>query len=306
MITRPTRTSGLFLLISLLARSALPATAPAENLLEYPRPLVIGHRGFPGAAPENTLASFDRALAAGVDLVELDYHHSADGVPIVIHDGTLDRTTDAVARWGGRDHAIGSRTAAELTGLEAGGWFHPPFPGQRLPTLAKALDFIQARGLTLVERKGGDPETLARFLADRGLLNHLVVQSFDWQFLRDFHRLEPRQVLGALGPAARRDGRAVSDAEKTLDARWLDEVRAIGARVAVWNRQVDATAIREAHRIGLRVWVYTINEPELAESLLEAGVDGLISDNPAMLWRAIALHRVPAGPTAAGSSRERR
>src|SRR5688572_14587501 len=82
-------------------RAQEPGLSTAEKLLNAPRPLVIAHRGFSMIAPENTLASFEYALAAGADLVELDYHHSQEGVPVVIHDATLDRTTDATNRFGG-------------------------------------------------------------------------------------------------------------------------------------------------------------------------------------------------------------
>ena len=82
---------------------------PAEHLLRIERPLVIAHRGYSALAPENTLPAFKAAVEAGADLVELDYRHSRDAVPIVIHDSTLDRTTDAVARWGGKDLPVRSR-----------------------------------------------------------------------------------------------------------------------------------------------------------------------------------------------------
>ncbi len=277
--------------------SSLPAAetgspaSPAERLLASTRPLVIGHRGYAAVAPENSLVSFDRALAAGVDLVELDYHHASDGLPVVIHDGTLDRTTDALARWGGKgkDLPVHRRPSADLVTLDIGSWYQPPYPGQKLPTLEAALSFIQARGVTLIERKGGDPTTLARLLADRKLVNQVVVQSFDWSFLRGLHALEPRQVLGALGPPGQRDGRKLTDAEKALNPGWLREIKALGARAAVWNKLVDRAAVAEAHRLGLRVWVYTINDADLAASLLALGVDGLITDNPALAWRAVAL-----------------
>lgn len=267
------------------------AASPAEGLLQTSRPLVIAHRGYSLLAPENSLAAFRTALEAGVDLVELDYHHTGDGVPVVIHDGTLDRTTDAIARWGGKALPVAARTASEVTNLNVGLWFKPPFPGLSLPTLEAAMDVIQARGVTLIERKAGDAAALSQLLRRRGWMNRAVVQAFDWEFLRDFRRLEPDQVLGALGPPGSRAGRKLSDAEKALNREWLEEIRALGAQVAVWNRQVDAAAIRDAHALGLKVWIYTINEPALADSLLAAGVDGIITDTPAVVWRAMALRR---------------
>jgi glycerophosphoryl diester phosphodiesterase len=270
--------------------TAADASSPAERLLGSPRPLVIGHRGYSAVAPENTALAFQRALQAGVDLVELDYHHTSDGLPFVIHDGTLDRTTDAISRWGGKNVAVAGRTAKELADLEAGLWFQPPVPAQRLLPLAEAVEMIQKGGVTLIERKAGDPATLARLIRERDWLNRHVVQSFDWKFLADLHQLEPRQVLGALGPLGSREGRKLTDAEKALNPAWITDVLATGARIVVWNRQVDAAAVRVAHERGLRVWVYTIDEPEVAAELLKAGVDGIITNNAAVIWRAVALN----------------
>ncbi|MBL9139743.1 MAG: hypothetical protein JNK85_27990 [Verrucomicrobiales bacterium] len=273
--------------------TAADTASPAERLLASKRPLVIGHRGYPTVAPENTALSFQRALQAGVDLVELDYHHTSDGLPIVIHDGTLDRTTDAVSRWGGKDLPVAGRTAKDLAELQAGLWFQPPISAQRLLPLVEAVELIQAVGVTLIERKAGDPATLARLIREHAWLNRLVVQSFDWKFLTEFHQLEPRQIVGALGPMGSRDGRKLTDDEKNLSPAWLDLVQATGARIVVWNRQVDTESVRSAHQRGLRVWVYTINEADVAETLLKAGVDGIITDNPAAIWRALALRDRP-------------
>jgi glycerophosphoryl diester phosphodiesterase len=281
--------------ILLAAMKPLPAAqtlSPAEALVNRPRPLVIGHRGYCAFAPENTLASFKLALSAGVDFVELDYHHTQDGVPIVIHDATLDRTTDAVARWGGSNLLVAGKTTAQLRELDAGAWFGPNFAGARLPLLTEALDLIQSNGLTLIERKGGEAATLVQLLRQRDLLNRVLVQSFQWDYLRDFHHQEPRQVLGALGPPAKRGTRTLTDAEKALSPTWIDEARATGARLVVWNQAVGRAAIRYAHRRGLKVWVYTIDDPAIATGLLDLGVDGIITDNPSIIWRALALRRV--------------
>jgi glycerophosphoryl diester phosphodiesterase len=262
--------------------------APAQRLLSSKRPLVIAHRGYAAFAPENTLSAFDRALAAGADLVELDYHHASDGTAVVLHDATLDRTTDAVALWGGKDLPVSGRESGALTNLHTGLWFKPPFP-DTLPTLVQALDFIQPRGVTLIERKAGDPATLSRVLRQRDLLNRVVVQAFDWNFLRDFRRLEPTQVTGALGPPSSRGGRRLTDEEKVLSNAWLEEVLGLGAQIVVWNRQVNSPAVQRAHEVGLEVWIYTINEHDAAAALLAMGVDGIITDNPAIVWRALAL-----------------
>lgn len=261
---------------------------PALALLYVERPLVIGHRGFARTAPENTLPAFEQALAAGVDMVELDYHHSRDGKPVVFHDGTLDRTTNALARWGGKDIRVSERTAAELATLDAGSWFDPGFAGTHVPLLTEALEAIQRSSVTLIERKAGDAATLARILRERGLVNRVVVQSFDWDFLRELHALLPEQVLGALGPHDRRAGRAVTPKEKTLDAAWLDALADTGAAIVAWNAELDGDSVRLAHARGLRLFAYTIDDAPTAVRLRALGVHGIITNDPALVQKALS------------------
>src|SRR2546430_4343262 len=129
----------------------MKASLPMWDLIAGKRPLVIGHRGCCQIAPENTLPSFKLAMAAGVDLVELDYHQSKDRKLVVIHDAELDRTTDAASRWGRRNIEVASTTAAEIQTLDAGSWFDPKYPGTKVPLLAEALEVIQAGSATLIE-----------------------------------------------------------------------------------------------------------------------------------------------------------
>lgn len=288
----PVAFSLLMMTTSFAAQSAEPLS-PVEALINLPRPLVIGHRGYNQIAPENTLPSFQLAKAAGADLVELDYHHTKDGVPVVIHDGELDRTTDAVARWGGKKIPVTSKTLDELRSLDVGQWFDPKYTGTRLSSLSEALDVIQDGNVTLIERKGGDAATCVKLLRDRNQVNRVVVQSFDWSYLKDFHQQEPRQILGALGPPGSRGGKKLTDAEKELNAAWVDEVKRTGARVVVWNNQITREAVAYAHRQGMKVWVYTVNEPAVADKLLTLGADGIITDNPSIIWRTMALRNSP-------------
>jgi len=278
------------------AQTSVAPDSPAEKLLLAGRPLVIGHRGYCQIAPENTLSSFKLARTAGADLVELDYHHTKDGVPIVIHDFDLDRTTDAVAKWGGKKIRVETKTAEELRELDAGRWFDKQFAGTRLPLLTEALDLIQQGGVTLIERKAGDAATLAKLLRERKLVNQLIVQSFDWAFLADMHQLEPTQVLGALGPLSSRNGKKLTEAEKMLDATWIAEAAKAGARAIGWSRLVTADAVRQAHAQGLKVWIYTIDDPAQANQLLDMGVDGIISNNTPLIWRTLALRGVKDVP----------
>jgi len=278
--------------VILAAETNMPSNA--ERLLALNRPLVIAHRGYSHLAPENTLPAFQLANAAGADLVELDYHHTKEGVPIVIHDATLDRTTDATNRWGGAKLRVDRKTLPELQSLEAGQWFDPPYPNTKLPTLAEALEVIQKGGVTLIERKAGDAATCVALLRERKLLNALIVQAFDWNYLSDFHQQAPEQVLGALGPPRTKNDKTLTDEEKKLNRAWVEEAKNCGARIVVWNREVTRDSVAYAHQLGLKVWVYTIDDTAKAMELIALGVDGIITNNVAAIWRAVALRPPPA------------
>jgi len=297
-IVRPSRFSAR-LAMSLCAASCLlgataqDAAAPALNLVAADRALVIGHRGYNVMAPENTLPSFQMGLTAGADLVELDYHHSRDGVPVVMHDFTLDRTTDATNHWPTNAIRIADKTLAEIRSLDAGKWFSPVFAGTKVPTLAEALEVIQPGGVTLVERKGGDPAACVKFLRDKNLVNRLVVQSFDWEYLREFHELEPAQILAAIGPPKlMSDGNEPSNGYGKLTVAHLDELAKTGAKVVVWkHKAITPEIIRILHQRKLKLWIYTVNDPKLANALLDWGADGLITDNTSLIWKTLALRK---------------
>jgi len=285
----------LALILGITNMKASDETLPALRLAASERPLVIAHRGYSQIAPENTLPSFKLAMEAGADLVELDYYHSKDGKLVVIHDSTLDRTTDATSRWAQKKIKPDSKTAAELQSLDAGSWFDPKYAGTRIPLLADALDTIQKGGVTLIERKAGPAPACIDLLRDKGLINKVIVQSFDWGYLRAFHQQEPKQVLGALGPPSLLcDGTKPSGIAKELSAKWLDMLQETGAKVAVWSDKVSREAVALAHQRGLKVWVYTVNDPALANKLLDMGVDGLITNNTSLIWRTIALRAAKA------------
>jgi glycerophosphoryl diester phosphodiesterase len=278
------------LTLAALNMKASEPTLPALKLVASQRPLVIGHRGYCQIAPENTLPSFKLALDAGADLVELDYYHSRDGKLVVIHDGELDRTTDATNRWSRRKIRVETQTAAELQSLDAGSWFDPKFAGTRIPLLAEALDTIQQGSVTLIERKGGPPAACIQLLREKHLINKVVVQSFDWEYLRAFHEQEPDQVLGALGPTDRlSDGTHPGGRPKELNTAWLDELQKTGAKVVVWSDKVSRETVQLAHQRGLKVWVYTIDDPAQANELLDMGVDGIITNATPVIRKALAL-----------------
>jgi glycerophosphoryl diester phosphodiesterase len=247
--------------------------------LESKKPLLIGHRGYSLIAPENTLPSFKLALDAGADLVELDYQHSKDGVPVVIHDHILDRTTTARTKWKRRRIKVSQKTAAEIQTLDAGSWFGEKFSEAKILLLANALEFIcHNGGVPLIEQKSGDARTLTDLLRERNLINKVIVISFNWKFLRELHALEPKQVLGALGPPARlSNGRRPVHLRRKLTSR-LKEIEKTGAKIAVWNRKVSKRGVQSAHKHGMRVWIYTIDDAKSARQLLKRGVDAIITN----------------------------
>jgi glycerophosphoryl diester phosphodiesterase len=261
-----------------------------EMLQADRRPLIIAHRGASAAAPENTAPAFRLALEADADLVELDYHHSADGIPVVIHDKTLERTTDAENRWGKGRHAVSARRWEELRELDAGAWFDPSRPDSRdvdsryvdsryvdvrLPRLEDALAQIQSGSWTLIERKAGDAATLVALLKRLDLLEHVVVQAFDWDFLESVRALAPEALLGALGKGP------LSQAQWTRLSRM--KAHALGWR----HRDVTRAFVADANERGLPVWVYTVDDPERGAELVALGVEGIITNRPAEMRRAL-------------------
>jgi glycerophosphoryl diester phosphodiesterase len=254
----------------------------AEQLLAASRVLVIAHRGNSSVAPENTLPAFRSAAALGVDLVELDYHQTADGVPVVIHDATLERTTDAIARWGQlsaaiTDRTIANRTMADLAALDAGSWFAAEFRDARLMPLIDAVEAIHALGcVTLIERKTGDPATLIATLGTHGRLGDTIVQAFDWPFLAECKRLAPALITGALG-------------RHEITAEKLGEVKATGAQFIGWaDPDLTRENIALTHKFGLKVFDFTVDSETRAAELIAFGIDGIISNRPAAIQQVVA------------------
>jgi glycerophosphoryl diester phosphodiesterase len=263
--------AGLVLCGHLVGQAAERPSSPAAQLVAESRVLVIAHRGDSLIAPENTLPAFESAVRAGADLVELDYLHSSDGVPFVIHDYTLDRTTNAVELFGGAKIKASSKSLADLLKLDAGSWFSPKFKGTPLPTLEQSLDEIQKGSVTLIERKGGDAKTCIELLRKKGLIDKVVVQAFDWHYLEDCHHLAPELQLGALGNGE-------------LEAKQFAAIKRTGAAAIGWSyKDLDAQKIAAIHDAGYKAWGWTIDNPADAQRLVDAGLDGIITNDPAKM-----------------------
>jgi len=247
-------------------------------------PLLIGHRGASASAPENTLAAFARAFDDGADWVECDVRLTADGAPIVLHDATLDRTTD------GRGRAA-RRTLDEVKRLDAGAWFGRRFASQRVPTLAEVLACARHRGGVNIELKC-DPaagpvreahrrlaRAVAAAIAAARFPGPIVVSSFSRPALRAARAAMPRACLGYLVSRSARGTNALH--------------RAIG----LWSlhphvRLATPARFAAARRLGLRLLAWGVDDPGEAGRLAALGADGLMADDPAALGRVV---RGPAG-----------
>lgn len=213
--------------------------------------LVIGHRGAAGLAPENTLASFARAVELGVDAVELDVH-VVESRLVVIHDDTVERTTDG--RGTLTEHGL-----AGLRRLDAGG-------GERIPLLEEVLAMLPPTVGVNVELKGkGTGEVLPDTLPDDG--REILVSSFELAELTAFHALRPDVPCAPL--YHRRTRSMVADA-RGLEA-WS---------VNVAEGLIDRPLLERLGRAGFPVLAYTVNDPARAALLRELGVAGVFTDYP--------------------------
>jgi glycerophosphoryl diester phosphodiesterase len=236
--------------------------------MSVPLPLVIAHRGASTAAPENTIAAFERAITDGADAIELEVHLSRDDHPVIIHDDTLERTTNGSG-------PVRGHTMRELKRLDAGAWRGPAFAGQRLQTLQEVLERFRGRTRFWIELKGGSDlypdieERIVGLLEVYDVIEGALVQSFDHAALarlRDFSRELRLGVLLARAPLD--VARDVPPAANAV----CPSVEILGAP----EREVIRRSGRQCH-------VWTVNEPALMDRLVDWSVDGIITDQPELL-----------------------
>jgi len=232
------------------------------------RPLVIAHRGASADAPENTIAAFELALEQGADAIDLDVHLSRDDHLVVIHDFTLERTTDGAG-------PVRALTVRELKRLDAGGWHGHAFRGQRIQTLQEVLERFRGRIRFWIELKGGSDlypgieERVAAALEIYEVLDRALVQSFDHAALSRLRALNREVALGAL----------VAQAPLAPEAVAPGIVQAICPGADLLTER-DLAGILGA---GLGCYVWTVNEPALMDRLVSWGVSGIITDRPELL-----------------------
>jgi glycerophosphoryl diester phosphodiesterase len=233
----------------------------------WPYPLWLAHRGAGRLAPENTLAAFRLGAGFGFRAFECDVKLSQDGEAFLLHDDTLDRTSNGAG-------SPATQPWAALARLDAGAWHSPAFTAEPLPRLAQIAAFCQANGCALnIEIKpcpGEEARTgavvaaeAARWWADAALPP--LLSSF-----------QPEALAAAQAAAPALPRALLLD---TLWAGWFDRAQGLGVVAVITNwRLMDAALIQRLHAAGWRALVYTVNEAAVAERLIAEGIDGIITD----------------------------
>ena len=242
---------------------------------------IVAHRGSSWVAPQNTLAAFEAAARAGADAIELDVQLTSDGHVVVIHDETLDATTSGTG-W------VQDTTLADVRALDAGAWFAPAYAGQRVPVLSDVIELLARHPSVdlLCEVKGewtrDEASRVTGPLREAGLADRVVVQSF-WPGTVD--------ALRAADPGMRRGLLLADLGPDVLDVcASLDVVMANPHGLLL---QQDPGLVERLHGAGLRVAVWTLDEPAQWAAAVALGVDEIITDRPDHLAGWLAGQRTP-------------
>lgn len=281
MSARPTQrlaalAVALLSLFALLAGTS-GAHATAAEVLD------IAHRGSSGSAPENTLAAVKRALTQHASYVEVDVQRSADGKLVIMHDTTLERTTDVERIYPDRaSWRVGDFTLAELRKLDTGSWFGARFGDETVPTLREVVRSLGERAGLLLEVKapsrypGIEADVHRELSAIPGYLDsaladdRLVVQSFDIGSMRRYHRIAPKVPLGLLFSSR-------PSAAQLLEAStWAEQINPN-------YRVTDQALVDRVQQLGMAINVYTVNTRRLMRQYIGLGVDGIITNYPGVL-----------------------
>ncbi|PDP89064.1 glycerophosphodiester phosphodiesterase [Glycomyces fuscus] len=284
--------------------SGVPRPAANEHTTSE-RPLIaVSHRGASGHAPENTLAALDAADRLGAETVEVDVQRTEDDVLVLMHDTTLERTTDVEEVFPDRgSYDVRDFTMEEIRRLDAGAWFDSSFDGEAVPTFAEALDRMEELDLNLFlelkkpELYPGIEQEITDELTERGTWlepnpsgepRRLVVQSFDWESVRRSRDLLPSVPHALLGRVPE---------SRIAEFDWAQMINPN-------HTTIDAAYVRRVHEAGMEIMPYTINERSRMDTVLGWKVDGFITDYPDVGQEAIAARtkryqpvvRIPTSP----------
>jgi glycerophosphoryl diester phosphodiesterase len=239
------------------------------STMPYQRPLIIGHRGAAGEAPENTLTSFPLALEQGADMLELDVHLTKDSEIIVCHDETVNRTTNGSG-------AITDLAMDELQRLDAGSWFHERFAGERLPTLQQVFEQVPACIKINVEVKclysPALSDRLRELVQQYDRWDSVVLSGFSHKLLYQLKQDEPRFSVGLL---------YCSD---FVQHRLAAEASGMPVySLHPFHMLIQPEDIADLNAHGIQTYPYTVNQETHMRRLIDAGVSGIITDYPARL-----------------------
>jgi glycerophosphoryl diester phosphodiesterase len=240
---------------------------PSLDLARFTRPLLIGHRGYPARYPENTLASFEGAMQAGCDMIELDVTLTRDRKVVVIHDDTLDRTTTGTGPVRGHD-------LAEVKALDAGSWFGARFAAERVPELSEVMELTAGRCMLNIEIKESAFEAdypvdaiehqVVRLVKTSGAMDRVIISSFDKRILQRIAAMDAPPAIAYIS-------------DHGADKRVLEML--LKMRAFSWHPRstvLTRDQVEMLHAAGFKVFPWTINTRAEAEKLLALGVDGLI------------------------------
>lgn len=262
--------------------SSAESTASADSspipLVRPGQPgLVVGHRGNRAGAPEDTLASEVSAAEVGAQVLEFDLHMTSDGVPVVMHDSTVDRTTNGAG-------PISSMTLAQIEKLDAGSSFSPAFAGIRVPTFEQVLKFAAPTSLiVLPELKEdtwtkGQVRTVVDLIRRYQMADRTMFQSFYPDVLQLAHTVAPDIARAGLVTTTPSDPVAFV---ASFDGQGLLPEQSL----------VTAGLVATLHRAGLSIMVWTVDDPDTWAALTADGVDGIMTNNPGALYGWIQGYR---------------
>jgi glycerophosphoryl diester phosphodiesterase len=250
------------------------------------RPLIIGHRGAAAVAPENTMAAFQEAIAAGADGIEFDVRLSRDGVPVVIHDSTLRRTARLSSR-------IADLTWAELQTVDVGSWFAEKrklaagsFAQKTIPSLQQLFTLFQSNSLVLCLEMKCDSraeqaplaEACCKLVKEHSLTERMIIECFDLAALEIVRNIDPEIKTAALFEPA------LSQPSVRLDQSILTRATAVGAAVLAPHHSLARKGLVEKAKLaGLQVAVWTVDDPGWIARAQSIGIDALITNDPAAM-----------------------
>lgn len=262
---------GTGVALSLLFSPFSQAFAVEQTVGERKQVENVAHRGATGYAPENTIAAFDLAVDMKADYIEIDVQRSKDGELVLIHDTTVDRTTDGTGK-------VGDLTFEQLRSLDAGSWKGEQFAGELIPTFEEILDRYHGKIGILIELKApelypGIEEQVAEVLKERNLdkpqNEKIIIQSFNFESVKRVDQLLPKVPVGVL-TSNRADTTLEALQEFSTYADWFNPSYGI----------VTEELVNRVHSQGMQIGSWTVRSQEAADFLFEMGVDAIISDYP--------------------------